>query len=121
MRSAIAGLVLVATVFMQTPAAEARTAGSEAGLAVSAAFLNLIYVPTKMVVAIGGALLGGFVGWATGGDTRAAYGVWVPAASGTYVLTPDTLDGTKPLQFFGTDYADVQTSVLESYGTKPIN
>ena len=35
-----------------------------------------------------------------------AYAVWVPAATGTYVVTPSNLDGTEPLEFFGDDYYD---------------
>jgi len=30
----------------------------------------------------------------------------VPAASGTYLLTPAHLEGTVPIEFFGSDYAD---------------
>ena len=45
----------------------------------------------------------------TGGNTRAAYALWVPAASGDYLLTPAHIDGSRPLQFFGSDYADRPT------------
>ena len=50
--------------------------------------------------------LGSLTGALTGGDVRAAYALWVPAASGTYLLTPAHLEGTVPIEFFGSDYAD---------------
>src|SRR3546814_13196042 len=65
-----------------------------------------IYVPAKCLVALGGLFLGSFTGIATGGSTRAAYGVWVPATRGTYVITPAHLDGSAPIQFFGTDRSE---------------
>ena len=80
--------------------------GAEFGLAVGAAGANLLYIPAKVITAIGGLALGGMTGLLTGGDTRAAYAVWVPAASGTFLLTPSNLDGTEPIEFFGSDYAD---------------
>ena len=30
----------------------------------------------------------------------------VPAAGGTYLITPANLAGTQPLEFFGSDYSD---------------
>src|SRR5262249_9826395 len=52
----------------------------------------------------------------TGGDTRAAYAVMVPAASGTYFLRPSNLDGSEPVEFLGTDYGDVPSSRNASTG-----
>ena len=80
--------------------------GAEFGLAVGAAGANLLYVPAKVITAIGGLALGGMTGLLTGGDTRAAYAIWVPTAGGTFLLTPNNLDGTEPIEFFGSDYAD---------------
>ena len=80
--------------------------GSEFGLAVGAAGANLLYMPAKWITALGGLVLGGMTGLLTGGDERAAYAVWVPAATGTFILTPSNLDGTEPIEFLGSDYAD---------------
>jgi len=75
-------------------------------LAVQAALLNIGYLPLKTWIAVGGLVGGGLVGLFTGGDTRAAYSLWVPAAGGDFFITPSHLDGSRQLQFFGTDYAD---------------
>jgi hypothetical protein len=86
------------------------TPGAEFGMAVGAAAANLLYLPGKAIVAAGGLVLGGVVGVLTAGDTRAAYAVWVPAASGTYLLRPANLEGTQPVEFFGSDYADTPSA-----------
>jgi hypothetical protein len=80
-------------------------------LGLGAATANVIYFPAKVVVAAVGGVLGGVTGMVTGGDIRAAYGIWVPTASGTYFVRPAHLDGTLPLEFFGSDYADQPSSV----------
>src|SRR5919201_5345537 len=107
-RSVLAGLLLVGVVLGRpmTGAAHVRTPGQEFGLAVGAAASNILYVPAKVVVAAGGLLLGSLTGFLTGGNVGAAYAVWVPTASGTFLLTPDHLDGTREVLFFGNDYAD---------------
>jgi hypothetical protein len=92
-----------------------HTQAGEAGLALEAAGLNLFYLPAKSIVAIGGLVLGGLAGLLTAGDMRSAYAVWVPAASGTYLLTIAHLEGSEPIEFFGSDYAD-EPSTLEAGG-----
>ena len=99
------GLVLAA-ILQPQPARAAHTQAGEAGLALSAAAANLVYVPVKTLVAVGGLGLGAFTGVLTGGDVRAAYALWVPAVGGTFLLTPAHLDGTRPIEFFGSDYTD---------------
>jgi hypothetical protein len=99
------GLVL-ATILQARPAGAMHSQAGEAGLALGAAAANLIYLPAKTLVAVGGLGLGAFTGLLTGGDVRAAYALWVPSAGGTFVLTPAHFDGTRPIEFFGSDYAD---------------
>ena len=111
MRKLVVGLTLFALVFGRALPGRAQSGGEEAGLAIGAATLNLLYFPAKTVVAIGGFILGGLVGFATGGDTRAAYALWVPTLSGTVLLRPAHLQGTEPIQFFGKDYADQPSSI----------
>ena len=62
-------------------------------------------------MAVVGLAAGSVAGIATGGDERAAYGLWVPMASGTWFVTPDQIEGTRPIDFFGSDYADTPTSL----------
>lgn len=107
MRS-VAAVVMVVGLVLGRPAlgqAE-RDPGTEVGLALGAAGANIFYVPAKATVALLGLAVGAVCGLFTGGDTRAAYAIWVPAASGTYLLTPAHLEGVRPLEFFGSDYAD---------------
>jgi hypothetical protein len=114
MRKLIVG-ILVAGLLGGTPAFadDHVDSGNEVGMALGAAALNLGYFPAKVLIAIGGLAVGAVAGVLTGGDQRAAYGVWVPAASGTYIVKPAHLAGEAPLEFFGTDYADrPSTNVL---------
>jgi len=111
MRRVLVNLLLLGLVLGQPAPLLAQCEGAqceatELGLAVGAAAGNLLYLPAKLIVAIGGLVLGGVTGALTGGDIRAAYAVWVPAASGTYLLTPAILEGTQPIEFFGSDYTD---------------
>jgi hypothetical protein len=104
-RRLIAAAVLLGLVVTTRPAG-ATTQLEEAGRAAASIGLNIFYVPAKAVMAIVGLVTGGFVGFATGGDERAAYAIWVPTASGTWFVTPDQVDGSKPIEFFGSDYSD---------------
>jgi hypothetical protein len=80
--------------------------GADFGLAIGAAASNLLYTPAKVVMATAGLAVGAVTGMLTGGDVRSAYAIWVPAASGTYFLTAANLEGTEPIEFMGSDYAD---------------
>ena len=106
MRKAMALMTLVWLV--GGPVAPARAHGQmeEAGLSLAATTLELVYLPAKILVAAMGLVVGGVAGVLSGGDTRAAYAFWVPAASGTYLLTPAHIEGAQPIEFFGSDYAD---------------
>ena len=111
MRKLVLGLLLIALVPGRAVPGQAHSAGEEVGYAIGAATLNLVYLPAKTVVGIAGFILGGATGFATGGDIRAAYALWVPTLSGTFLLRPANLDGTEPIEFFGTDYADRPSSI----------
>ncbi len=105
MRRLMGGLLCGALVLGTGVPARAHH-GAEFGLAMGAAASNLVYFPVKLTMAGLGLPLGALAGLFTGGNTRAAYAVWVPTASGTYLLTPDHLEGTKDIEFIGNDYAD---------------
>ena len=119
MRSVLVTLLLLGAVAARPAPVRAHCAAAEAGLALGAAAGNVVYLPAKVIVAIGGLALGTVTGLLTGGDVGSAYAVWVPAASGTYFLRPAMLDGTEPLEFFGSDYADqasASSTSVESSG-----
>src|SRR5579875_355352 len=107
MRNVMAG-VLAGTLIVGGAAvarAHQGTAGEEVGYAMLATGANILYVPAKLAVA-GTGLVGGAV--------RAAYAVWVPTAGGTFILRPAHMDGTRPIEFFGSDYADAPSVVSET-------
>jgi hypothetical protein len=106
MRKLILAVLLGVLVGGRPAAAAVHTQGEEAGYAIAAATLTLVYLPVKTLVAIGGLAVGAATGFLTGGNTRAAYAIWVPAAGGTYFLTPSQIAGTRPIEFFGADYID---------------
>jgi hypothetical protein len=109
---ALLTIALGAMLIARPAAAQETSPGEEFGLAVGAAAANIFYTPAKVVVALGGLVLGAFTGVFTGGDVRAAYAVWVPAAGGTYLLRPSHLDGTELIEFFGSDYADTPSTAV---------
>ena len=98
--------LVLASVLHSRPAGAVHSQAGEAGLALGAAAANLVYLPVKTLVAVGGLGVGALTGLLTGGDTRAAYALWVPTTGGTFLLTPGNFDGTRPIEFFGSDYAD---------------
>jgi hypothetical protein len=107
----IVGALVLALVVGRPVAGRAASPGTEFAMALGAAGANLLYTPAKVVVAVGGLVVGALTGVLTAGDTRAAYAIWVPAASGTYVLRPANLDGSEPIAFFGNDYADTPSTL----------
>jgi hypothetical protein len=85
----------------------------EAGLGAGSAVTSLVYAPLKLLYATGGLLVGGLAWTFSGGDADVAKVVLTPSVRGDYVITPDTLTGRKPLEFFGrepgyqSDWGDV--------------
>jgi len=63
---------------------------------VSAPVLSVVYFPVKLASGVSGAILGGISGFLTGGNERAAEGIWHPMVGGTYFITPATLAGEQP-------------------------
>jgi hypothetical protein len=108
MRRLLVGLLMLVVLLpgMSLAQQAAPTVGGEFAKGVAAPVLSIVYFPVKLLVGTVGALLGGFSGWATGGNERAAEGIWRPTVGGSYFITPETLDGTKPfLPFDGGPYA----------------
>mgnify|MGYP000372836712 CR=1 FL=1 len=117
----LAALVLAAGVGGTARPAQALSQGEEAGLAVLAACANLWYVPAKLVVSAVSLPAGALAGWLSGGDVRTAYGLWVPGVGGDWFLTVDHLDGSRPLEFFGADYADRPSTRPDAVTTDTYN
>ncbi len=86
------------------PMSSANTEGgtaSSAGMQVAAGLSTLVYLPLKLAFAIGGGIVGGLTYAFTGGNEQAAKSVWNTSLYGTYLITPDHLQGNRPIRFLG--------------------
>jgi hypothetical protein len=84
--------------------ASATTEGgtaSSAGMQVAAGFSTLLYLPVKVAFAIGGGIVGGLAYVFSGGSEQAAKSIWDTSLYGTYLITPDHLQGNRPIRFLG--------------------
>ena len=74
---------------------------SSAGMQVAAGFSTLLYLPLKVAFAIGGGIVGGLAYAFSGGNEQAAKSIWDTSLYGTYLITPDHLQGNRPIRFLG--------------------
>ncbi len=72
-----------------------------AGYGAAALFGNLLYIPAKLIYAAGGGLVGGGGYLVTGGNKQVADTIWRSSLGGDYVLTPEMIQGKKPVYFSG--------------------
>jgi hypothetical protein len=72
-----------------------------AGYGAGALLCNVLYIPAKLVYALLGGLVGGGTYLITAGNQQAANTVWRSALGGDYVVTPQMLAGTQPINFSG--------------------
>lgn len=86
------------------PPSSASTEGgtpSDAGMLAMAGLSTLLYFPLKAVFAISGGIVGGLTYVFTGGNEQAAKSVWNTSLYGTYIITPDHIQGNRPIRFLG--------------------
>lgn len=88
------------TVSSSGTSTEGGTASS-AGMQVAAGFSTLLYLPLKVAFAIGGGIVGGLAYAFSGGNEHAAKSIWDTSLYGTYLITPDHLQGNRPIRFLG--------------------
>ncbi len=74
---------------------------SSAGMQAAAGVSTLLYLPLKLAFAIGGGIVGGLAYAFSGGNERAAKSIWDTSLYGTYIITPDHLQGDRPIRFLG--------------------
>lgn len=92
---------------MQAQPEQRKPLATEFAKGVVSPILSVVYFPIKFSVGAAGAVLGGVSGWMTGGNIRAAEGIWRPTAGGTYFITPQVLDREHSfLPFDGGEYAE---------------
>lgn len=104
-RTLCAGLCVAALALapMAASADDGGVAGTakEGGLGIAAALTTLVYGPVKVVYAIGGTVASGLAWGFSGGDGEVATTVLTRAVRGTYVITPQTLQGQEEIEFVG--------------------
>ena len=86
------------------PPSSDRTEGgtvSSAGMQAAAGFSTLLYLPLKAVFALSGGIVGGLAYAFSGGNEQAAKSIWDTSLYGTYIITPDHLQGNRPIRFLG--------------------
>ena len=85
------------------PSSESTEGGnaSSAGMQVAAGLSTLLYLPFKLAFAIGGGIVGGLAYAFSGGNEKAAKSIWDTSLYGTYLITPDHLQGNRPIRFLG--------------------
>jgi len=89
------------------PASEGGNTSS-AGMQAAAGLSTLLYLPFKAAFAIGGGIVGGLAYAFSGGNENAAKSIWTTSMYGTYILTPDHLNGNRPIRFLGVADSDSQ-------------
>ena len=85
------------------PSSEGTEGGtaSSAGMQAAAGVSTLLYFPLKAVFAICGGIVGGLAYAFSGGNEQAAKSIWDTSLYGTYIITPDHLEGNRPIRFLG--------------------
>ena len=102
------------------PSSESTEGGtaSSAGMQAAAGVSTLLYLPLKLVFAIGGGIVGGLAYAFSGGNEQAAKSIWDTSLYGTYLITPDHLQGNRPIRFLGV--ADSSNSPAPAPAPEPI-
>ena len=96
-------LVLLLSVLACGGAAELEEdTGTSQLLSGAACFiLTPVYGAFKLAFAGAGAIVGGLAWTFTGGDEAAAQKIWDASLKGTYIITPDHLNGKESVEFVG--------------------
>jgi hypothetical protein len=68
---------------------------------VGAGVASLLYFPAKVAFAVGGAVASGVAYVVTAGDPQPSHEIWEGSVEGDYVVTPDMIEGRRPVQFVG--------------------
>jgi hypothetical protein len=94
--------------------ARAGDAGTNAGLEAGALFTTLLYGPAKVCYAVLGSVVSGLAWGVTAGNSDVAWPIFVSAAYGDYVVTPEHLRGQRTLEFVGRDESAATATASDS-------
>ncbi|MBI3767919.1 MAG: hypothetical protein HY271_05405 [Deltaproteobacteria bacterium] len=108
-RQVVVALALTLTIGVARPALAVEAYANDFGIGVGTVFVDLVYMPVKVVYATLGGLTGGFAFLLTGGNLDVASAIWRPSLGGTYVVTPSMLRGDDQIYFSGSA-DDAETS-----------
>ncbi|MBU6479781.1 MAG: hypothetical protein KGS09_04440 [Nitrospirae bacterium] len=105
-----------------TPPSEGTEGGSAstAGMQAAAGLSTLLYLPLKLAFAIGGGVVGGLAYAFSGGNEQAAKSIWTTSLYGTYIITPDHLEGNRPIRFLGVADANDAPAPAPAPAPEPI-
>jgi hypothetical protein len=95
--AAIAGAMLCVGSARAQQLEPVQVRNPDPGTALSAATLNVLFVPVRVGVTAVGAVLGGATGWLTAGNREAARSVWY-VFDGPQVLQPEMLYGREAVE-----------------------
>lgn len=86
-----------------TPSSQGTAGGtpSGAGMGAAAAVSTILYFPIKAAFAICGGIVGGLAYVFSGGNEQAAKSIWTTSLLGDYYISPDHLEGNRPIRFLG--------------------
>jgi hypothetical protein len=103
MRASIRGvtLALVLSLGLVAPAQAEPGAMSQFGTGALTVGANLLYMPCKLIYAMGGGLAAGIGYVFSGGDSDVVAPIVDASLRGDYVVTPENIRGKEPLQFIG--------------------
>lgn len=97
----VVGASLLGAVLLTGSPAMAGETSENVALEVTSWLLTAPYGAFKAAYALGGTAVGGLVWLGTGGDTKIAKSVWIPAVTGDYIVRPENLSGERPINFVG--------------------
>lgn len=121
---ALCTVTMVPAAWSQESAAPSPSEGTEggsassAGMQAAAGVSTLLYLPLKLAFAIGGGVVGGLAYAFSGGNEQAAKSIWTTSIYGTYIITPDHLEGNRPIRFLGV--ADATDAPAPAPAPEPI-
>jgi len=96
------GSMLVAPAWSQSTSTDSiQGTASGAGMGAASAAATILYFPFKAAFAIGGGIVGGLAYVFSGFSESTAKNIWIPSVYGTYVITPEHLNGDRPVRFLG--------------------
>lgn len=102
--------VLVAPAWSQSSSADTQQGtAAGAGMGAASAAATILYFPFKAAFAIGGGIVGGLAYLFSGFSEPTAKSIWIPSMFGTYVITPEHLNGDRPVRFLGVAAENAET------------